>query len=183
MPIHDVSIDPTGRYTLTAIVLHWLLSVMLAAQVGLGWYMLSVEHQPGSEKLFALHISAGLTIALLVVLRMAWRAAHPPAALPASAAPWEVKAARISHILLYVVMVLLPVTGYLGVALSGHAVSYFGLPLPGWAAKNGPLKEQLFTVHSVIAWVLVALVSAHVLGALKHLLKDRDGVFHRMWPR
>ena len=179
---HTLS-DSTGRYTRTAIALHWLLALMLPAQIGLGWYMLSVEKEPGSETLFALHISIGLTIAILVLARFAWRAAHAPAALPSSVSSWEVKAARLSHLLLYVLMVLLPVTGYLGAALSGDAMSYFGVPLPAWAATNDPLKEQLFTVHAGIAWALVGLVAVHVLRAFKHLLKDRDGVFQRMWPR
>ena len=173
-------IDSTGNYTRTAIALHWLLALMIPAQIGLGWYMLSVEKEPGSETLFALHISIGLTIAMPLLLRATWRAANPPAALPANVASWEVKAARISHLLLYLLMILLPVTGYLGTSFSGDAVSYFSVPLPGWAAKDDALKEQFFTVHGVIAWVLVGLVAVHVLGAFKHLLKDRDGVFQRM---
>ena len=183
MQLTNSLIDSTGRYTRTAIALHWLLALLIPAQIGLGWYMLSVEKEPGSETLFALHISIGLTIALLLVLRVAWRAVHSPAVLPATLASWEAKAARLSHLLLYVLMVLLPVTGYLGTSFSGDAVSYFGLPLPGWAAKNDSLKEQFFTVHGVIAWALVGLIALHVLGAFKHLLKDRDGVFQRMWPR
>ena len=183
MQVTNTLIDSTGRYTRTAIALHWLLALMIPAQIGLGWYMLSVEKEPGSETLFALHISLGLTIALLLLLRLAWRAAHPPAVLPASMAPWEVKAARFSHLLIYLLMVLLPVTGYLGSSFSGDVVSYFGAPLPGWAAKNDSLKEQFFAVHGVIAWALVGLVGLHVLGAFKHLLKDRDGVFQRMWLR
>ena len=82
-------IDSTGNYTRTAIALHWLLALLIPPQIGLGWYMLSVEKEPGSETWFALHISIGLTIAMLLVLRVAWRAAHPPAALPASVASWE----------------------------------------------------------------------------------------------
>ena len=175
--------DSTRNYTRTAIALHWLLALMIPAQIGLGWYMLSVEKEPGSETLFALHILIGLTITLLLALRVGWRAANPPAARPAGVASWEVKAARLSHLSLYLLMILLPVTGYLGTSFSGDAVSYFGVPLPGWAAKNEPLKEQFFTVHGGIAWALVGLVALHVLGAFKHLLKDRDGVFERMWPR
>ena len=113
MQMTNPSIDSTGSYTRTAIALHWLLALMLPVQIGLGWYMLSVEKEPGSETLFALHISIGLTIALLLALRVVWRAANRPAALPANVASWEVKAARLSHLLLYLLMILLPVTGYL----------------------------------------------------------------------
>ena len=104
MQLTNSLIDSTGRYTRTAIALHWLLALLIPAQIGLGWYMLSVEKEPGSETLFALHISIGLTIALLLVLRVAWRAVHSPAVLPATLASWEARAARLSHLLLYVLM-------------------------------------------------------------------------------
>lgn len=173
----------TDRYGRIAMALHWLLALLLPIQVALGWYMLSIEDQPGGEWYFVLHISVGLTIAALVALRLVRRIGHAPHPLPASMARWEVKSARASHLLLYLTMVLLPVTGYLGASVSGDPVSYFGLPLPGWSAKNDALKELFFGAHSVIAWMLVVLVAVHALGAVKHLVKDKDGVFWRMWPR
>ena len=172
-----------GRYGRIAMALHWLMALFLPTQVALGWYMLSIEDQPGSAWYFALHISLGLTLAALAALRVRWRLAHAPHPLPASVARWEGNFARASHLLLYFTMVLLLVTGYLGASVSGDAVSYFGLPLPGWSAKNDSLKELFFGAHSVIAWMLVVLVAVHVLGAVKHLVKDKDGVFWRMWPR
>ena len=163
-------------------VLHWLPALLLPIQVALGWYMLSIEDQPGSAWYFALHLSIGLTIAALVALRVVRRLGHAPPSLPASVSLWEAKCARVSHLLLYIVMVLLPVTGYLGASVSGDPMSYFGLPLPAWSAKNEALKELFFGAHSVIAWMLLVLVAVHVLGAVKHLVKDKDGVFWRMWP-
>lgn len=179
----DISAPSTGRYGRIAMALHWLLALLLPIQVALGWYMLSIEDQPGSEWYFALHVSLGLTIAALVALRVVRRVGHAPHPLPASVARWEVKSSRASHLLLYLAMVLLPVTGYLGASFSGDPVSYFGLPLPGWSAKDDALKELFFSAHSVIAWMLVGLVVVHVLAAVKHLVKDKDGVFGRMWPR
>lgn len=76
----------------------------------------------------------------------------------------------------------MPITGFLGVSVSGEPIAFFGIPLPVWTSVNDTLKEQFFTAHSIIAWALVALVSLHVLGALKHLLIDKDSVFGRMWP-
>ena len=78
MQMTNTLMDSTRNYTRTAIALHWLLALMIPAQIGLGWYMLSVEKEPGSETLFALHISIGLTIALLLALRVVWRAANRP---------------------------------------------------------------------------------------------------------
>ena len=92
------------------------------------------------------------------------------------------KVASLNHVLLYVFLVLMPITGFLGVSVSGEPIAFFGIPLPVWTSVNDTLKEQFFTAHSIIAWALVALVSLHVLGALKHLLIDKDSVFGRMWP-
>lgn len=171
------------RYSHPAIALHWLLALLIAIQIGLGLYMLSIEKQPGSPWYFALHVSLGLTAAALIGLRMAWRIGNPPDPLPASVPPWQMNVIRMSHRLLYALMILMPLTGYLGAAFSGDGVSFFGLPLPDWISPNDAWKDRFFGLHSTIAWVLVALVGAHVLGALKHLLVDRDDVFWRMWPR
>ena len=183
MQARSDSTRTAARYSHPAIALHWLLALLIAVQVGLGWYMLSIEKQPGSGWYFALHVSLGLTAAALIGLRMAWRIGNPPDPLPASVPPWQMSAIRMSHRLLYTLMFLMPLTGYLGAAFSGDGVSYFGLPLPDWASPNDAWKERFFGLHSIIAWTLVGLVGLHVLGALKHLLIDKDGVFWRMWPR
>ena len=175
--------EAAGRYGYPAMFFHWGLAVLLQVQIGIGSYMLSIEDQPGSGWYFALHISLGLTAALLIVLRSMWRVRQVPPVLLGTVSAWQAKAARISHALLYTLMLLMPLTGYLGAAFGGEAISYFGLPLPSWSAKNEALKEQFFTAHSVIAWLLVAMVTMHVGAALKHLLIDKDTVFQRMWPR
>jgi len=169
------------RYSYPAKVLHWTLALLLPVQIGMGWYMLSIEDQPGSDWYFALHISLGLTATLLIALRVIWRLYQAPPEAPRGLPGWQRKAARTSHGLLYALMLFMPLTGYLGAAFSGEPMSYFGIPLPAWAAKNEGLKEQLFTAHSVVAWILVALIALHVLAALKHLFIDKDTVFRRMW--
>lgn len=174
--------DPVPwRYTRTAVWLHWLLAVLLAAQVGVGWYMLSIEKKPNSAFYFNLHKSVGLIIATLVVLRIFWRLTHPRRELPDGTAGWERVLSPTSQGLLYLVMVLMPITGYIGASYSKHPVAFFGLPLPAWATPDHDLSEQFFNAHGIIAWVLVGIVSLHLLGALKHLFVDHDGVFQRMW--
>lgn len=169
------------RYTRTAVWLHWLLAVLLTAQVGVGWYMLSIEKDPNSTFYFNLHKSVGLIIATLVVLRIFWRLTHPRRELPEGTAGWERKLSVTSQALIYLVMVLMPITGYIGASYSKYPVAFFGLPLPVWATHNHDLSEQYFNVHGILAWILVGIVSLHLLGALKHLFIDHDGVFQRMW--
>lgn len=181
MTTRRIATVPGDGYTAPAKFLHWSLALLLPLQIGMGWYMLSIEDQPGSGWYFDLHISLGLTAALLVALRIGWRLRQAPPVAPRELAGWQRRAARSSHVLLYVLMVLMPLTGYLGAAFGGEAMSYFGVPLPAWVTKNEGLKEQLFTVHSIMAWALVGMVALHVLAALKHLVIDKDTVFRRMW--
>lgn len=177
------TIAADGRYSRPAMFFHWSLALLIPVQIGLGWYMVSIEQQPGSDWYFALHISLGLTAALLIALRLAWRRSDLPNPLTGALPAWQLKAARTSHALLYGLMLLMPLSGYIGASFSGDPVTYFGLPLPAWAVKSDALKEQFFTAHSVIAWLFVAMIVAHVLAALKHLFVDKDTVFWRMWPR
>ncbi|MBF8178380.1 MULTISPECIES: cytochrome b [Oxalobacteraceae] len=170
------------RYGNPAIFFHWVLALLITIMIALGWYMMSVEEEPGSDWLFKLHISIGITAAALIAMRVIWRLKHAPTALPSSLPVWQARASRYTHKLLYLLLILMPTTGYLGASFSGDAVEYFGVPTPTWVAKSDSLKEQFFTIHSWIAWVLVAAVALHVLAALKHLWVDEDGVFQRMWP-
>ncbi len=169
------------RYSRTAVVLHWVVALGLVGMVGMGWYMVSVEDEPGSAVYFELHKSVGLLMAALIAVRLSWRLTHPPAHLPASVPRWQARLAHAAQVLLYVVMVLMVLSGYLGASHSKAGVMLFGLATPQWALPDHDQAEQYFDIHGALAWVLVAVVSLHVLGALKHLLIDRDGTFQRMW--
>ena len=168
------------RYSRTAIALHWLLALLIALTTAIGWRMMLIEHEPGAEVFFDLHKSIGLIIAGLVVVRVLWRLTHRPEPLPPGPA-WSARLAAVTHAAIYVLIVALPITGYVGAAHSKAGVKWFGLATPRWATPDHDLAEQFFTAHGILLWTLVALVVLHVLGALKHLLLDRDGVFQRMW--
>ncbi len=175
--------DRPERYTTTAIVLHWLIALMVVAQIAFGWWMLQIPKDPVGPRVdaFNLHKSTGLSILLLVAVRITWRRMHPVPALPPMPA-WQAKAARINHLLLYACLVVQPLSGYIGSAVSGYPVRYFGMLLPAWAPKNIPLKEVLSVVHLASSWLLVAAIVLHVSAALKHQFVDRDNLLRRMWP-
>jgi cytochrome b561 len=174
-------VPPSDRYTRTAIVLHWLIALAVLAQFTLGWWMQEIPKQPVGPRVdaFNLHKSVGMTIFALMALRLLWRARHPAPALPPMP-PWQAGLARATHVLLYVVLLLQPLLGYLGSEVSGYPVRYFGMTLPSWAGKHVALKDALSTAHLVNSWVLATLVALHVSGALKHALIDRDGLLARM---
>lgn len=169
------------RYDRMAVALHWAIALAVIAQFAWGWWMQGIPKQPIGPRVdaFNLHKSVGLTLLALMLLRLAWRAAHAPPALPAMA-HWQAVLARATHVLLYVVLFLMPLSGYLGSVWSGYPVKVFGMTLPAWGAKDATLKDLAGTVHLVTAWALAAAVALHVAGALKHALVDRDGLLARM---
>jgi cytochrome b561 len=169
------------RYSTPAIVLHWLLAALIVFMAGLGWWMMTVEHEPGGDQWIALHKSIGLIVFTLVLLRLLWRLFHKPAPLPAAVPRWQRSLSHVTQVLLYGVMVVLPLTGIVGSAYSRLGLAFFGTPIALVAAPDRPTAKQFFGYHEILVWVLVALVVLHVLGGLKHLLVDRDEVFGRMW--
>ena len=174
----------TQRYGAVAISLHWLIALLLFAQIWLGWWMIEIPKYPVGVRAawFNLHKSIGLSIALLILLRLAWRVRHAPPPLPAALPRWQARAARVTHFLLYAALLLQPLVGYLGSSFSGYPVRYFGIKLPGWASEWPAAKDLLSQVHLGLAWLVTLLVLAHVTAAVAHLVK-RDGIFQRMLPR
>jgi cytochrome b561 len=174
-------VDANWKYRPPAVVLHWLVALLIVGMFGLGWYMMSIEKEPGSDWYFNLHRSLGLTVAGLVVLRVIWRLSHWPAELPAGVSMWDRKLSLAAHWLLYACMVVMPLTGYLGASYSKDGAAFFGHPLPFWGAASRDLSKLFFTIHAALVWVFVAVIVLHALGGLKHLLVDKDKVFQRMW--
>lgn len=172
----------TPRYDRVAVALHWAIAVGLIAQMVLGWWMLGVPKQPPGLRAgwFNLHKSVGIVLGLLVMARVGWRCAHRAPAWPATLSLWQQRGAWATHGLLYVLMVVMPLSGFLGSSFSGRPLRFFGLVLPAWAPAWPQAKKALASVHEASAWALAALVALHVAAALWHAAK-RDGVLHRMW--
>jgi len=171
------------RYDRVAVALHWLIAFGVLAQIGLGWWMLDIPKQPVGVRAgwFNLHKSIGLTLGALVVMRLAWRLAHRPPPLRPSLPRWQQPAAIATHRLLYLCLLVMPLSGYLGSSFSGYPVRFFGITLPGWAARNDALKDLFSQIHYAAAAIFMLLIALHAAAALKHLLA-RDGLFGRMWP-
>jgi cytochrome b561 len=178
-------LDPGSRYTKVAVTLHWLIAALVVTQLILGWWMIEIPKQPVGVRAFwfNLHKSIGMTIALLVLVRIAWRVRHPAPPLPACVPAWQRRAAAASHALLYACLLVMPLVGFLGSTYSGYPIKYFGIALPSWGYKSDPLKTFFSAVHLGLAWVFMILIALHTAAALKHLLINRDAVFWRMWPR
>jgi cytochrome b561 len=163
-----------------SMLLHWLLAVAVLAQLALGWWMLDIPKSPPGLRAgwFNLHKSIGLTVAAMTVFRLVWRAAHPvdqAQGLPR----WQRLAAGLTHGALYLCLLVMPLSGYLGSSFSGYPVRFFGLVLPSWASAWPAGKQAMSSLHFAIAWLFMGLVALHIGAALWHLLR-RDGIAARM---
>ncbi len=173
-------------------MLHWLVAVLIIVNVALA---LSADFWPGEwrRSVTDTHKSIGITVLGLAVLRLLWRATHRPPPLPRSYSRWERIGSGFAHAGLYLLILALPISGWLRESASrgaGHPMLLFGLvPWPRFGfitTLPDPAKEQwhgLFAAaHNSFAYVLYALLALHVLGALKHQFIDREPEVQRMWP-
>jgi cytochrome b561 len=172
----------TGEtYSAPARVLHWLAAIAIVIAFFIGLTMLRVASGPTQDSLFFWHESLGATVLALTALRLAWRAISPAPPLPLTVPGWIRTAAPASHRVLYALMLLQPIIGWLGASAFGAVVNVFGLfDLPVLLHQDKGLAGVLFLIHRIGAFTLAGLVTIHVGGALFHLVVRRDGVFRRM---
>ena len=183
---------PVTRYSTPAIVLHWVIAILIFVNIGLAWTWPYVG-EASVRPLINNHKSIGITVLGLVLLRILWRIAHRPPDLPAHHQRWERTAAHWTHGILYVLIVAMPLSGWIMDSAykdaATHPNFYFGLfewPRIGWIMALDPeTKKRVHDVggamHSFIAWPIYALVALHIAGALKHQFVDRDREIGRMW--
>jgi len=179
------------RYTGVAIILHWVIAVLIVANVVLA---LSVDSLPEGwvRPVIDTHKSIGMTVLGLVLLRILWRFSHAPPPLPAAYPHWERLAAHVGHALLYLVILAIPITGLMHDSAWKNAPEQplrwfhlFDLPRFGWIMDLDPArKETLHTtfgsLHAWSGYVLYALLALHIGAALKHQFIDKHAELQRM---
>jgi len=172
---------PPTTYTGTAIVLHWLVALLIFVAFPLGVYMHELPLSPIKLRLYSYHKWLGITVLMFAILRVLWRISHRPPALPASLPRWQQIATHAVHHSLYLLLILIPLSGWLMSSAKGFQTVWFGVfPLPDLVAKNKVLGDLLQEVHEVLNFTLLGLVSLHILAALKHHFIDHDGILKRM---
>lgn len=173
-----------NAYTRTAKTLHWLMAVLLFGLLALGFYMHDLPLSPEKLQLYSYHKWAGVTAFALVFVRLAWRIAHRPPALPASMPKVMQLAAHGGHLLLYVLMLAIPLSGWLMSSAKGFQTVWFGvLPLPDLLDKDKALGDQLAFVHQSLNFLFIAVLAGHIGAALKHHFIDKDDILTRMLPK
>ena len=182
------------RYSTAAILLHWLIAGLLVWTVLLGWQS---EDLKGAAKIavLQLHKPLGITIMLLTLLRIGLRFVYPAPPMGEHLKPWEMKLAKSVYGLFYLLLLVLPFSGWAMVSASAlihqYPINMFGLfnwpvltplyELPG--ELRHARHEQLETIHGLVAKVIIyGLIPLHILGALKHQFLDRDNELAKMIP-
>ncbi len=170
------------QYGTTAKVFHWLVVALLLVQYLIGWLMPDIHRgqSPGAPMTF--HVSFGLLILALIIVRFAWRLSHPVAP-ESSLPPWQRLTSGTVHWALYALVLATTFTGWLFASFRGWSLSFFYLvPLPMLASDNAAAGKFIDGWHQAMEWTLLAFIGIHVAAAIVHVFFYRDRIMQRMLP-
>ena len=161
--------------------LHWLMAVLILAMFVLGWTAVNYPMSPTKLDLFIWHKSIGLTLFALVVIRILWRLANETPSPPSGISTGEHKLARMGHMSLYLLMVLMPVSGYVVNSTANFPFRYFGgLRVPNLIPTDKAWQNVAENIHLATSWILALVVLLHVLAALRHHFIRKNDVLSNM---
>jgi cytochrome b561 len=175
---------PITRYGVVAVALHWIIAACLLVSVILGLIIGNVEESESTEQVLAIHKSFGITIFVLMLVRLAWRLTHRAPPLPAGLPAYQRIGAAATHGLLYLTLLAMPIVGYVAVAARGRETRFFGLfDVPQVTPLSRMLSQNATAAHVYGQYLVYALLIAHVGAALYHHIVLKDDVLARMLPR
>lgn len=170
------------KYTAVAIWLHWIIGIAILVQLVLGHFMTDLpKDTPDRAWYFNLHKSIGVTLTLFILLRIWWRLGHRPPPLDRLVPNWQVVASKISHWVLYLSMIAMPLTGLIMSSYSKYGVKAWGISILS-GSDDKSAREFWLGLHEFTGDLLVIVIAIHVIAALKHLAVEKNGVFQRMLP-
>jgi cytochrome b561 len=170
------------QYGIAAKVFHWLIVGLLIVQYLIGWLMPDIHRgdKPGTPMTF--HVSVGIAILALIVLRLVWRLTHPVAP-ESSLPPWQRLTSEAVHWMLYALVLATTITGWLFASFRGWSLQFFYLaPLPMLASDNAAAGKFIDGWHQAMEWTLLAFIGIHVATAMAHIFIYRDRIMQRMLP-
>lgn len=165
-------------------VLHWSMALLILAMIPVGFLMIQNGlSRPFQNSLFIFHKNVGVLLLILIVIRIAYRLRTPPPPEPTHLPAWQIKVAGLTHWLLYGLLLVMPLAGYIRVRAGGFPIEYLdAMGIPAFVPKSEALAGFAKAVHLYGGWAIAILVALHIGAALQHGLIKRDGVFSRMWP-
>ena len=174
---------PSRRYSLGAMIFHWLIAIAVIVNWRLAESGQEIRGEAGAA-LMGNHKALGITILILTIGRIIWRLTHPVPPLPRDMAVWEKTLARAVHVIFYVLLIALPLGGWLASSYAGRPIDVFGLfSLPALpVGRSGDTASTIYEIHATGGSIMVWLIGLHILGALKHTFFDKNGGIFRMLP-
>jgi len=173
--------EQAQSWTATARAMHWSMAALILLQAAVGWVGAEMERSPLKVDVLTAHKSLGITLLLLVLFRLTWRWTHRAPAPPAGSKTWEIRAAGLSHAALYLLMIAVPLSGWLSASTSIVPWKLWWLvPWPDIAAVDQQLHGAAEEIHEALVWCLAAILAVHVAAALWHHFVKRDGVLRQM---
>jgi len=172
---------PERTYGPVAIALHWLVFALVTAQMLVGWFMPDIKKNTPQEGLVDLHLSLGAATMLVVLVRIVWRVMRPTP-LTTTMTGWERVLAKLTHELLYLLLLVIPLLGWAAAGFRDYTVRLFGIPLPPLADHTMQWAHTAGDIHMDLTYVLLGLVGLHALAALWHYFVRKDQILQRMIP-
>jgi cytochrome b561 len=171
------------RYGHIAMALHWSIALLFIILVVLGLTMINMEDGDDKWKLYSLHKSFGFMATFLILIRILWRLTNPAPLLPEGLKRYEVLLAHSVHIGLYVIMIIMPISGYIDSIAGGYKTQFFGLfDIPKLIEKDKNLAETAKNIHEFVSFALYGLFFIHFAAVLKHHFVMKDNTLRRMLP-
>jgi cytochrome b561 len=174
---------PPSRYSSLSITLHWAMLLLLIAVYACmelrGYYPKGSDFREGLKMW---HFMLGLTVLLLVLIRVVARVAYGAPSITPAPPSWQAPMAKLTHLALYAFMITMPIVGWVILSASGKAIPFYGLQLPALVGQNELLAEQLEELHETVATVGYFLLGLHTVAALFHHYIVKDDTLRRMMP-
>ena len=173
--------NSSSDYGLLSKILHWMMAAIILTLIGVGIYMAGLPKETAEQKQYAfqfygLHKSFGVVAMVLIIARLVWIRISPPPALPAVFEPKEQMVIKLLQAFLYILMILVPLSGYIMSNAGGYPVNFFGMgELPALIGKSKAVGGIAHEAHTIMGFAMLALIVLHVAGAMKHRLKDKGG--------
>lgn len=176
--------EPSTKYNVPARILHWLMAALVLGLIPVGFLMLQDWlSRDLRNTMFISHKNIGSLMLLLIFVRLAYRFFNPPKLKPVDLAPVQELAAKATHIGLYAMLLIMPLSGYVRVRAGGFPIEALdAMGIPALVPRSEALAEFAKTVHYYAAYAFIVLIAMHVGAALFHGLVRKDGIFSRMWP-
>ncbi len=174
--------NTSSNYGSVAKFFHWLIFFLVFLMLCVGFFMDDISDKALRSEIVNLHKLTGLTILILMVLRLLWTLVNPKPALPLGTPDWQKSAERTVQFLIYATLIAMPIVGWVMVVAGGHPPHIFDFMLRLPIAQSKAVRNIGGDIHFYLAWVIILLVSIHILAALYHHFIKKDEVLRRMMP-